>query len=242
MEIYYGKPTPNSFSDILDQYSPKEINSIKTSTIPFLNYWKNTQERMSTFLQVLDIESVSQTLAFEYPTRSFGSNKASMTDLMIFCDNCRIAIEAKYTEVVHQYQTVREWYKGKSENRDRVINHWFSFLEPFVTTSLNVESVMDIPYQFIHRTASACANNEKNACVVYQIFYDKETEAKAFDFSDFLAVSVKLLKPRSTLCIYTVSIPIIPPLETVEIASILQCLKKEDLYQYGEMKCLRLIP
>ena len=173
MEKYYGKPTPNSFSDIVDQYSVKEINSIMTSTIPFLNYWKNAKERMPSFLSGLGISSTPRTLAFEYPTRSFDTNKASMTDLMVFCDHWKIAIEAKFTEIGHKYETIWEWNKEKTENRSRVISHWLEILSPFVDAHLVEDSIPDIPYQFLHRTASSCEGDLNNACTVYQLFYNE---------------------------------------------------------------------
>lgn len=242
IEKYYGKPSPNSFSEILDQYSIKEINSIKTSTVPFLNYWKNGEEKISCFLSSLGIKSNPHTIAFEYPTRSYKSNKASMTDLMVFCDNWKIAIEAKFTEVKYKYETISSWNKKKSINRSCVISHWIELLEPFVDSQLTEELIPDIPYQFFHRIASSCADNNESACTVFQLFYERKALPKLNSFINTLSSSAKQLKPKSNLKIFIQKIEthLISP--NIDKDNVLQYLKENEIYRFGEENFIQLSP
>ena len=242
MEKYYGKPTPNSFSDIVDQYSTKAINSITTSTVPFLNYWKNAEERMPSFLSGLGILSTARTIAFEYPTRSYGTNKASMTDLMVFCDDWRIAIEAKFREIEHRYETIAEWNKERTENRSRVISHWLEMLSPFVDAVLEEDSIGDIPYQFLHRIASSCEAKHGNASTIYQLFYDKNTEPRIDAFIKILASAAKRLEPRSKLKVWVLKVATELLRPNTDKETVLQTLKTDDLYSFGEEQFLQLVP
>jgi hypothetical protein len=242
MEIFYGKPTSNTFFDILDQYSEKEINSIKTSTIPLLNYWKNTEERVLSFLNEIAVPSAPLILNFEYPTRSHGSNKASMSDIMVFGDNWKAAIEAKYTEIKYVYETVKNWNKDKSQNRSNVVDHWLHILQPFLTKPLIEEEISEIPYQFLHRVASSCEGNTEFAWTVYQVFYDQDTESKLGNFKNLLSSSVRYLNPKSNLKIFLHIVKTELLMPNAEVNGILGRLKENDIYAFGEEQFEQLLP
>lgn len=235
MELFYGKPTGYSFKEILDHYSSKELNSVQTSTVPLLNYWKFTTRAANELQRALDLPSPPTTIAFEYPTPSAGRNKSSMTDLMVLGNGWKVAIEAKYTEVATGYQTVSNWNKGQSENKRQVLLHWLRMIAPYSEAKLDEQAVLDLPYQFIHRTASACHGSPKSAFVVYEIFHDSATEAQMQGFIDALRHAVKTLNPKPNLkfAVHRIEATLSPSDETTELDSILQTLKDGDLYTFG---------
>ncbi len=198
IEIYYGRPIKQSFSEVIDQFSSKEINSLKTSTLPLLDYWKKTDERIDFLFNKVNIRSSNIQLCFEYPTRSYKSNKSSMTDLMIMCNGIRIAIECKFTEV-NMDETINKWNKDETQNRRKVISHWLNILKPFTSEEISIDSIGELSYQFLHRTASACYNNQKKAFTIYQIFYDNSTQNTMIDFIGMIKRYVKLIKPNENL-------------------------------------------
>jgi hypothetical protein len=175
-EIRFGKPSSYDYETILDQFSGTKINSIRTSSIPLVQFWKSTDNRLNELLKETKIDSENPILCFEYPTPSKGRGKSSMTDLMILCGDTKIAIEAKFTEYLEinlKDESISKWKTEKNiNNREIVLNHWTELIRPF-SHDLNDLSIQKITYQFYHRTASACFES-KSAVVVYQIFYENE--------------------------------------------------------------------
>jgi len=233
-DLYYGKPTSYSFAEIVDQFSSKSINSIKTSTIPFLEYWKSTEQRLQLLKKNLNIKSNVLKLCFEYPTPSYKSNKSSMTDLMIIGEKEKIAVEAKYTEVKVKLEMIDKWKldsKGQyTENRKEVLNHWIKMIKPFLLSQLKVEEIGTLPYQFLHRTASACYENNGTAYVIYQLFYDDETKSKMEKYVSKITDAVKLIQPSEKLKFYIGRIKVRLKDRNIEKESILQELKIRSVY------------
>ena len=113
--------------------------------------------------------------------------KASMTDLMILSTDSAIAIEAKWTECESRYETIEEWENsGDTENHAKVLECWRSYINDYLNdkgcNSRIAEVPKDIPYQLLHRVASACytamQNKKKTAIVVYHLFYNKGEDGK----------------------------------------------------------------
>lgn len=124
--LSWGNPTENDFDLILDFYSGTKINSDRTSSVPLAQYWKNTNNVIAFIAQKIKLQSNSVSIYFEYPTKSAGRNKSSMSDVMIVSDKYKIAIEGKFTEYQNaEYESIKKWFnKSKPENRINVINHW----------------------------------------------------------------------------------------------------------------------
>jgi hypothetical protein len=234
MEIFYGKPTGYSFEEILDQYSPKDLKSAETSTVPFLNHWKTTRQATRRLQEGLGLCSEPTTLAFEYPTPSAGNNKSSMTDLMVWGDSWKIAIEAKYTEVTTSYETVAQWNAEYTPNRSRVAAHWLEMIDPYSQAELDEKLVSDVSYQFLHRTASACYCRPQQAYVLYQVFYAPKTEVRMHEFIDILRRNVAVLQPNQNLRFALNTIEIVRRNQGVNKENVLQVMKEKDIYSYGE--------
>lgn len=210
-KYFYGDPdkqgTPEQAIGIFAAH--ESLHSERTSSLPLVQFWctkKNAKElrsRLASFNECsdidIDISDEGCRLYFEYPVPSRdGKGKASMTDLMILTQTHAIAVEAKYTEVMEKYETIGEWLKvgekhNSLNNRKDVLQGWWAYIREIkCTTAESIEQLSDyesIPYQLLHRIASACYTAKekgKMAAVIYQIFYDDSTERKAKKFANNL--------------------------------------------------------
>lgn len=203
-ELRFGHPNPYDFDTILDQFSGTKINSFRTSSIPLVQFWKETDFRLNELFSKIEIPNDKLILCFEYPTKpQLGKGKASMTDLMILSNDSKIAVEAKFTEYKKMTSDpINEWKKkgANLENKKMVLNYWTSLIRPF-SKGLHTDSLEQISYQFYHRTASACKASEK-AIVIYQIFYDNETFKFLEKFKNKLREYVRLINPNDKLSFY----------------------------------------
>lgn len=202
-ELRFGQPNSYDFDTILDQFSGTKINSLRTSSIPLVQFWKDTENRLNELFKNLDLQCDKPTLCFEYPTKpKKGKGKSSMTDLMILSNDFKIAIEAKFTEyATTKSESISDWkLKNNSvENKIKVLDYWTTLIKPF--SNINNDSIDKISYQFYHRTASAC-NTNGIAIVVYQIFYDHDTIEFLEDYKNELKEYVKVLNPNYNLRFY----------------------------------------
>jgi len=158
------------FTDIYDKYSPSEFDSPFRSTVPFLQYWRNTQDSLLRFLEAMQLGiSGRVTLGFEhcvFPPR--GEGRPSQTDLMMVTEGLAIAVEAKYTE--GRYATVEKWI-GSSDNRRLVLGGWLELIASACKRRpLQVKNVLHLPYQLVHRYASVCSISAARRAVVYECF------------------------------------------------------------------------
>ncbi len=195
--LKYGETNVSDFDALLEHYPPNQFNSLRRSTVPLLAYWKG-EERCLDFLRQLDIQFPGElTLSFEYevPVQA-GKGAPSCTDLMILGDNVVVAIEAKYTEP--DYETVRQWLrKAQADTRRAVLQGWLALINQATGSQLGYSDVLDIAYQAVHRTASACFPMAGEAGVsrfmVYQVFSD--SEERAIKIVRDLAILRKMIPP-----------------------------------------------
>ncbi len=203
LEIKFGSPKPYDYDTLLDQFSGTKINSIRTSSVPLLEFWKDTEKKLELLFKEIGINGDNPLLCFEYPTKpQKGKGKSSMTDLMIINGKAKIAIEAKFTEYCKmKSDLIEKWKKeGNTENRELVLGYWTSLIEKF-SNGINLESLNEIDYQFYHRTASACSET-KSAIVIYQLFYDNKTKGELDVYKNKLYKYVRLINPKESLNFY----------------------------------------
>lgn len=206
--------------------------SAKTSSLPLVQFWKDDNGfkfRVKNLCEAcnntkLILNDKNNLFCFEYPVslpENCGKGKASMTDLMIITENHAIAVEAKFMECKdnHYKPLVEKWlndapkgytneYQKKiHENREKVINGWLKYINDYLEhikdyNKLREDKVLSIPYQLVHRIASACkvANDYKVAndrnmtpMVVYQLFYDETTKDNMEKFSQNLLAHISEL-------------------------------------------------
>ena len=222
---HYGNPVKaNTWEYAASIFAAHEsVNSEKTSSLPLVQFWKpdvrfsipgNEDRCADRFFRACKIEDIAFDLkqaefSFEYPVPAQGGRgKASMTDLMITTNRFVMAIEAKWTECRENYKpTIEKWLQeGKNlENRRLVLNGWLDCINKFLPCSkrLDVDKIINrakIPYQFLHRVASACyvASMKKDVMpvVAYQLFYDdgnNGTEKYMSKFAEELKEAYKVL-------------------------------------------------
>ena len=166
---FKGKPQPG-FDALLDCYLGTEFDSPTRSTIPLLQYWRTPEPRLAKLRAALHLPLPDPVLLdFEhkvYPRR--GRGRASHTDVMLTSPSLAVAIEAKWTEP--RYEVVETWL-GDSPNRRDVLQAWFDLLERCGAGPLRPGHVLELPYQMIHRAASACsAESASNPWLLYFVF------------------------------------------------------------------------
>ena len=184
---------------VLDRFPRKEFDSPTRSTIPLLEFWRSPTQRieeLSTALQLPVPRHVQ--LHFEYLVRSpRGSGKESHTDLMVLSPEQAIAIEAKWTE--SRYQVIAKWLTGSS-NRRAVLRGWCELLEQHGASPITEGSLSELPYQMVHRAASAChAIKTGRPLLVYLVFHP--TAKKRAEYLSDLSRLRDVLGPRSSLVI-----------------------------------------
>lgn len=230
---YYGKPGKQDWANVADVFAAHEsLKSKKTSSLPLVQFWQdddgfqNRVNALQSRLGDVGIMTSESMLCFEYGVsvpRGFGRGKASMTDLMIITPENVIAIEAKYTEYLKsKYEPLYRWLKDSktddfSKNKLDVLAGWLKYIVDFggvdnlpdIKDFVMKDEVKKIPYQLIHRIASACAvakEGDKKAIVVYQLFYDCDQKNKIREFSDKLHKAVCALGINDRIKFYVIGV------------------------------------
>jgi hypothetical protein len=184
--VKYGADIVSDFDALIGKYPSTQFASPRRSTVPLLAYWRHPQSRCVDFCRLLNLPlpgAVDLSFEHQVPVRG-GTGKPSFTDLMITGNSVAVAVEAKYREP--SYQKVRAWLgDSPSDNRKAVLKGWLDLIGRVVGVTLDRDDVMDITYQTIHRTASACDWQEKNPAitrlVVYQHFVDAKNDTEKYD-------------------------------------------------------------
>jgi hypothetical protein len=154
--IKYKKKQISGFEALVDQ--PFDLKSPSRSTVPLIAYWSDVDARLVEFGNAINFaipRDVSLTFEYTVPPRR-GKGKASRTDLMILHSSSAISVEAKYTE--KGYSAVSKWLGiPPTDNKRLVLEGWLEVINKAVECDLTVDSVQNVTYQLIHRTASACS-------------------------------------------------------------------------------------
>ena len=88
---------------------------------------------------------------------------------MILAPSVAIAIEAKYTEPA--YERVDAWlHEPRDQNRCDVLGGWLDMIHGATGIKLTIDPILHLPYQLIHRAASACFPPAVHRAVLYQLF------------------------------------------------------------------------
>jgi hypothetical protein len=156
---------------ILAALGDADLDSPRRSTVPLVAYWQNPIARLTRLQDQLGFPPfASASFSFEHPVNpSLGRGKPSYTDLMILTPTTAIAIEGKYTEA--EYEKVHAWlHDPRDQNRCDVLRGWLNMLEMVTGARLTIDSVLHLPYQLVHRAASACFQSTTHRAVVYQVF------------------------------------------------------------------------
>lgn len=156
----------SSFDELVGSYGKAEFKSPYRSTIPLLCFFRSKQWAELIFFNEIDVNSATYDFENETPVRK-GVGIPSCTDLMITTENHCIGIEAKRTEP--PYETVENWLCD-SENKKLVLEGWLELINKKAKNPIEVKSIHHLPYQLIHRVASACSKQKEITAVVYMGF------------------------------------------------------------------------
>lgn len=205
----------HSFDQTLDVLSTTKTNSVKTSSLPLADFWhpQRNNHLKGSFIEKIGLDVLNEQktdYCFEYPTPAYKDrksgetlaySKSSMTDLMILSkEGFRITIEAKFTEYVKDevYKPVLdEWLENKPHKKE-IAQCWLDYISSNgYGTIMSLDELLNVspkfPYQFLHRTASACFNCS-NPILVYQLFFDKKDLDKMKAFELQLQECARLLR------------------------------------------------
>jgi hypothetical protein len=194
----------STHADVVSHLPDDCFDKVTRSTIPLLDYWREPVDRLQSLGALLGWPAFTAAeLLFERQVPVVqGKGKASFTDLMIVGEQSAIAIEAKYTEP--PYQSVADWLEqGDAANRARVLGGWLSRIGQVAGTVFGTAAVEALPYQLIHRTASACSMPASRRAVVYQVFNDTHLGY----YNDSLRSLAALLGEPATLALAVLHVP-----------------------------------
>lgn len=249
-----------SYDQTLDVLSLTKTNSPKTSSLPLADFWhpeRNNHQKEDLFRRIgaSSLNRHDADYCFEYPTPAFQNresgktlaySKSSMTDLMIlFKEGARITIEAKYTEYVKEEEytpILNDWY-GMADHKKAIIQCWIDYINKSGCGTLTsadelLNNSPELPYQFLHRTASACFKC-KQPILVYQLFYDNDKSSidKMKAFERLLAQCAKELKlNRDALPFFIVETKVVsyPNRCKGNASGLFTEMKQQELYKFGD--------
>jgi hypothetical protein len=158
-------------AELLQCVPDDALDSPRRSVVPLLDFCRAPARAASALSGATKLSLGDEAeFIFEYPVRvQKGRGKASFTDLLIHTPTTVLAIEAKYTEP--EYETVRSWLREPVEtNRAAVLDGWLDLLNRVAARSLTALAVHDLPYQLIHRAASACFPEGQHRALAYLVF------------------------------------------------------------------------
>ncbi len=169
--LHFGTTQVSGFRALVENFPIETFSSPLRSTVALLDFWRVPELRLEEFSRTIGIERIdSAKLFFEFPVPvRRGRGKPSFTDLLIVGENVAMAVEAKFTEP--PYEDVRSWLgPTPTDNRIAVLEGWLESVRAVTACRIERVDVLDLPYQLIHRTASACSLSGPRRIVVYQTF------------------------------------------------------------------------
>lgn len=169
--LKFGNKEAADFEELVDSFPSAAFGSPRRSTVPLLDFMRSPQDRLRELAHTTGLDlSPPAELSFEYavPVRK-GRGKASFTDLHILTTELSVAVEAKYTEPM--YEDVRTWLRNPpKDNRRLVLEGWLELITQTTGCGLPQRVLLDLPYQLLHRTASACFSARAGQAVIYLVF------------------------------------------------------------------------
>jgi len=194
--IYYKKQGLTSIDSIYQKFNKKEFKSPYRSTIPLIALFKSNQIANIKSLKSNSISNIDY--IFEHETHvTKGNGSPSCSDLLIKHSNGCIVIEAKRTEP--PYEKVGKWL-GSSTNKKLVLEGWLELINNFTDLKVDISEITDLPYQLIHRVASACSLKKQHTEIIYVGF--NLNERKANYYLSCLEKFSKILENRIDLYLY----------------------------------------
>lgn len=159
MTRYFLNTQPvTNLRDLCTRMGKKEFQSPYRSTVPLLSLIEHSQPQWDSLLASLGAPAnLPIYIEYSVPSPKPGGNP-SQTDVMLMSGTAVWAVEAKWTEP--RYETVRSRISGpgtSGANPQAIVDGWLKYIQPFTAQNLNANNFLNVVYQVLHRTASACA-------------------------------------------------------------------------------------
>lgn len=174
--IYFKKQKLTSIDDIYKKFNKKEFKSPYRSTIPLIALFKNNQITNIKSIKSNSISNIDYIFEYETPVIQ-GKGRPSCSDLLIEYSNGCIVIEAKRKEP--PYEKVEKWL-GSSTNKKLVLEGWLELINNYTDLKIDLSEITDLPYQLIHRVASACSLKKQQTEIIYIGFNLNERKANYY--------------------------------------------------------------
>jgi hypothetical protein len=155
---YFGQPNSmHRVSEAVQHYTNNEFNSPTRSTIPMLSLMMHDPPLFNEIIQQLGMPK-ERDLFLEYKVESPANTRTHYhTDVMLKSGSDALAIEAKWTEPMHD--DVNHWLTTATNGR-AVLDGWLkTLLKVIAKRRLEAENFDNVVYQMIHRAASAAATS-----------------------------------------------------------------------------------
>lgn len=193
--VKYKETDCPTFDFLIDQFPDKEFKSPYRSTIPLLVLFCNRTNELNAFNDYNKYVAPEFIFEHETPVKK-GKGKPSCSDLVIETEEKAVVIEAKRTEL--RYIKVKDWLDN-TQNKNDVLDGWIESINNQSDCDIKPKDIQEIPYQMIHRIASACSLKKKDITVVYMGF-DLDKKKEEYYKSNLLVMSL-LLKHRLNIFI-----------------------------------------
>jgi len=213
VRLHWGKREEADFESLLRAIPDAALDSPRRSVVPLVDFCRSPDRAVAALARATGLGLTDAAdFVFEHavPVQK-GRGKPSFTDLVILTPRTVLAIEAKYTEP--EYETVRSWLRDPVEpNRAAVLEGWLGLLGRVAARPITTPEVLDLPYQLIHRAASACSPDREHRAMAYLTFGET-----APHYSKHVSTLAAILGPAS-LSMLVLSCPItkLPSFVTLE--------------------------
>lgn len=205
--VYGFGPDILPVRDVLARMATTKVSSEQTSSLPLAQFLLPSPE-LDRLLERLilfcnrddDLDPADVARRLEYPVcardprtgREIDPDNPSMSDAMFLAPGFRVAVEGKWTEPIKTpYQTVREWLADAKPGRRTIkpakLAAWIHDLARAgaIRPGLGRDAFLDVPYQLVHRAASACRGvvpgSHVRPAVCYVVFRDADAAPKDAD-------------------------------------------------------------
>lgn len=170
VDLYWETRPASDFEGLFTHVPDDALNSPRRSVVPLLDFCRFPDEALVRLNEMVNPELRNASdMIFEYAVSvQQGRGKASFTDLLILTPEAVVAVEAKYTEP--EYESVKSWLGEGKQNRHEVLQGWLNLLANAAGRKIAEADVHRLPYQLIHRAASACHVERSKRAMIYLVF------------------------------------------------------------------------
>lgn len=248
--LKWGTKRASSFAELLRLIPAGALKSPRRSVVPLVDFCRTPETAWSAIGAAVGLDLANTTeFIFEsaVPVQQ-GVGKSSYSDLLILSPEAAVTIEAKYTEP--EYESVHTWLRTEGNNRAEVLAGWLGLINQVVGRTVEQRSVANLPYQLIHRVASACFAARSKRVMAYLIFGASPSK----HYAEAVASLNELIGAPPALSMRVLSVPArkLPAFDALEsewnsgqrdlARQVRSALEDGPLFSFGEISTLYPAP